>query len=373
MAGGLGKHVSKQSYGPCTRPAVFYKERMTDVCSKKFSYFVGIDVSRSKLDMVVLREKDFCFHRVIKNDQGDITAFIEELTLLPGFTLEETVFCMEQTGIYCNYLLSSLAMLGASVVLENALKIKDTAGRYRAKSDKADAIRIAQYVYKNRDELKIWIPKRGIIEQLSHLASVRGRLVGLQNVLKVPLKEQASFINTAYFLENALLCKSSLQSVESDIRKADARIKAIIKADKKINRLMKIMLSVPGIGQVTALQFLITTNEFINITEPKKFACYAGVAPFPTESGTVNRKRKVSHFANKRMKSLLHVCALAAKRSVPEFKEYFDRKHKVEGKPKLLVYNALRNKLILIVFTCVKQDRCYRANYRPQEQLVPGN
>lgn len=132
---------------------------------------------------------------------------------------------------------------------------------------------------------------------------------------------------------------------------------------------LELILSVPSIGEVTALQILITTNEFKGINTPKKFACYAGVAPFHYKSGTsVSKKTRVSPMANKKMKSLLHTCAIIAKRFVPDINTYYLRKTEVEGEPKMLVFNAIRFKLILRVFACVNGDRLYEKEYTSSNQ-----
>ena len=128
---------------------------------------------------------------------------------------------------------------------------------------------------------------------------------------------------------------------------------------------MDIVCSVPAIGPITALQIILTTNEFKKITSARKFACYAGVAPFPYNSGSSVRQRtKVSNIANKKVKALLHNCAIAAARTDSEIREYYLRKVNIEGKPKMSVLNAIRFKLISRVFTCVGQDRCYQREYK---------
>jgi hypothetical protein len=47
----------------------------------------------------------------------------------------------------------------------------------------------------------------------------------------------------------------------------------------------------------------------------------------------------------------------------PELRRFFERKTKVDGKPKMAVINAVRYKLILRVFACVRQDRLYVEEY----------
>ena len=81
------------------------------------------------------------------------------------------------------------------------------------------------------------------------------------------------------------------------------------------------------------------------------------------ESGTIQRKRKVSQLANRKMKWLLHLCAIQAMRYCPELRVFYLRKTKEEGKAKMAVINAIRYKLILRVFACVNQNRLFQQNY----------
>lgn len=105
---------------------------------------------------------------------------------------------------------------------------------------------------------------------------------------------------------------------------------------------------------------IIATNEFKDISDPKKFACYAGVAPFEHTSGTsIRGKSRVSHKANKPMKTLLHMSALVAVNYNDDLKQYYQRKLQ-ENKNKMSVLNAIRNKLIHRVFACVRENRLYQ-------------
>lgn len=336
---------------------------------KKFTYFIGIDVSRNELDFAVLHSGVFVLHKEIANTTESIDIIVKEFKLLPKFMISRAVFCMEHTGLYCNHILSTLKKFKANIVQENSLHIRNSLGNIRGKYDKIDAIRIAQYAYKNRDELKLWTPRRKVIQQLAHFTSLRYRLISLQSALKTPLTEQRDFVKKGVLAENTQLCKRSLDAIKFDVENVDQRIAELIKEDEKLSRLHKIITSVPCIGNVTAVQVIIRTNEFIDIRTAKKFACYAGVAPFKQESGLVTKKAKVSHIANKKVKALLHICAVGALRCDPELKAYYQRKVD-EGKPKMSVVNAIRFKLICRIFTCVSQDRLFDKEYKREHKLM---
>lgn len=342
---------------------------MTTTKIKTYTYYIGIDISKNKLDYAVMRGKTFLFHKEAANEDEVILQLISEFKKLPKFTVPKAVFCMEHTGIYSNHLLAVLKKIKANIVVEDAQHIKNSLGLLRGKYDKIDAIRIASYSYKNRDELRMWIPKRPIIQQLAQLSALRNRLMDTQMRLTIPLGEQEQFTNKNINQATSELCIGSINAVKSDTLKVDSAILKLIHADEILNRLVKLIMSVPGIGIVTAVQIVISTNEFKDIKCPKKFACYAGVAPFKGDSGTTKVRAKVSHIANKRVKSLIHVCAVRAIRIDQELKVYYERKTQVEGKPKMAVFNAIRYKLILRAFVCVNQNRLYTKDYVRPEQI----
>jgi transposase len=87
-------------------------------------------------------------------------------------------------------------------------------------------------------------------------------------------------------------------------------------------------------------------------------------APERRSSGQRKGKPQVSHMVNKKVKSLLHLGAMSAIQHCTQLKAYYQRKVK-EGKNKMLVLNNVRNKLVLRVFACVREDRNYDKKYTP--------
>ncbi|MFL0162913.1 IS110 family RNA-guided transposase [Aquirufa salirivi] len=329
----------------------------------EFTYFIGIDVSKNELDFAVLHGKNFLFHKETANTAQAISGFMKDLNKLPDFSLSDAVFCMEHTGIYNNPLVSYLHKNKGNCWLESALQIKNSMGNLRGKNDKVDAIRIAEYAYKNREEVRLWKPKRAVINQLSHYTTLRARLISSCKMLSTPLKEGADFMDKSLQKQANQLCKKAIDSIKESLKRTEKIIDQIIASDEELNRLFSLITSVTGIGPVTAVQVLITTNEFKDISNPKKFACYSGVAPFVRESGIFRGRGRVSHLADKTMKKLLHMSALSAITSNGELKNYYERKVSEEKKNKMLVLNAVRNKLILRIFTCVAQNRKYQKDY----------
>lgn len=160
----------------------------------KFTFCIGTDVSKNELDFAVMTGRQLLFHREIENNSKAINAFLKELLKLPGFKLEQALFCMEHTGIYNNHLLVCLHKMKANICLEAASQIKNSLGNLRGKNDKIDAIRIAEYAYRNRCELRLWSPKRDVLVKLSQLASTRSRLIQARKTLTTAIRENNGFI-----------------------------------------------------------------------------------------------------------------------------------------------------------------------------------
>jgi len=329
----------------------------------EFEFFIGIDVSKNELDFSVQHGKNFLFHKEVINEPEVIKAFLKEIGSLKDFSLSKALFCMEHTGIYSNHLLSCLHQQQANICLESATQIKKSLGNLRGKNDKVDSQRIAAYAYKNRDELRLWAPRREQVQQLAHLSSTRSRLIKARKMLKTPLKEYGSFVKKKAVSQNTYVCNPALMGIEVSLQQVERAIMDIVQADPELTRLFKLTTSVVGIGKVIAVQLIVTTNEFKNIDNAKSYACYAGLAPYLEESGMFRGKGRVCHIANKKVKTLLHMAALVAIQHNNELRLYYERKVNIEKKNKMSVINAVRNKLVQRIFSCVNQNRMYEKNY----------
>ena len=101
---------------------------------------------------------------------------------------------------------------------------------------------------------------------------------------------------------------------------------------------------------------LVYTNNFTSFENPRKFNCYAGLAPFEHSSGTsIKKKTKTSNLRNKTMKTLLYNGANSAAIYDKELKAYYKRKTK-EGKPHQLIMNNIACKLVYRIFAVVNRE-----------------
>ena len=330
----------------------------------KMKHFIGIDVSKETLDITWLgQDGKQIGYKKIKNARKEIVALSKELKKSCGIEFETTVFCMEYTGVYNLPLLDYFSDNKANIWMESGRQIKLSMGAVRGKDDKVDSARIAMYAFTNRHQIKLWKAPREVIVRLKDLVTYRALLAKQKKGLGVAFKERAAFKPKAHTMPIKASASKLVKGLDNEIKSIEKQITALIKGDEKLSRLYKLVTSVKGVGFVTAVHVIVTTNEFVSITDPKKFGCFCGVVPFKHRSGTsVRGKDRVSHMANKPLKTLLHLCATSAIQAKGELRDYYHRKLE-EGKNKMLVINAVRNKIVLRIFACVKDNRMYQKNY----------
>lgn len=332
------------------------------LCFMKYKFFVGIDVSKLTIDVASLSSKNsqVMIHNVFSNDAKGIKEMADFLKkTFAGYHHNVTLFCMESTGMYCNALLSFFKEASANVWVENAIQIKRSSGIVRGKQDKTDAHRIAMYAYKNADTARLWKPAREVMEQIRNLTSLRDRMVQTQKKLQTPIDELEA-VGEKKMAE--LLAKSiskSLKAIDADIKEIELKITDLMNKDESLHHLFKLVTSVVGIGFVTATNLIIHTNEFTIMKDSRKLACFCGVAPFAHQSGTsIRGKTRVSHMANKKLKTNLHMASLSAVKFDNELKAYYERKV-AAGKHKMSVLNAVKCKLLARVVSVVNNNKEY--------------
>jgi transposase len=243
------------------------------------------------------------------------------------------------------------------------LRIKKAGGFERGSDDKTAFIKIAWYAIRYQDSVKLWQPADGNMEKIKNLIAQRDRIINAITQLSVPIKELKNCVGKAQTTEMERIQKPVINALQKTKLAIEALITKTVQQDEQINKKVKQVQSIKGIGPVTAVALLVYTKSFDGFNNAKQLACYCGVVPFTKTSGSsVRYKSNVSPFANKKLKELLHLCALSAIKNDKELRSYFERKV-MEGKNKMSVINAVRNKLIHRVYAIVRDERMFEENY----------
>lgn len=320
---------------------------------KKFKHIIGIDISKNKLDVCLIIDAENKQHEYfqISNSKESIALLIKSLKKYKVET-NDSLFCFENTGVYSMHLCYFLQEKKISYSMVPAIEIKRAKGLVRGKSDKADSLDIALYAITHAHKISCTeLPEADLIE-LKLLLTERDKLMKA-NALFDTTKENENFLpkklTKQVFKHNDL----TLKFIKSQLARIEKMIANIIKSNEVIKTQFDLATSVPGVGQQTAINLIVTTRCFKSFQNWRQLACYAGVAPFEYSSGSsIRGKTKVSHMANKKLKSLLNMAALSAKKHDYEMKKYYERKI-AEGKNGMLVMNAIRCKIISRVFATV--------------------
>jgi transposase len=324
---------------------------------KQYRHFFGVDISKKTIDVTLAKELEPT-HRQFSNDTQGMNELMKWLTEL-NLSYENTLFCMEATGLYCFGLTQFLTTNSIDIWIEHAAQIKKANALDRGKNDKVDSRRIALYATKNLDRLRLWKPMNSTLEKIKHLASLRERLVETKKKLIVPIKEFEDVGNVSMAKLLSKTIRKSLNAIDKDLKNVEASIIDIVNEDENLKELYKLITSVVGIGFVTAINLMVYTNGFTVLKDTRKLACYCGVAPFEYSSGSsIRGKTKVHYMANKKLKCNLHMASLSAVKLDADLKAYYERKV-AEGKNKMSVLNAVKNKLLARVIAVVNKGEEY--------------
>ena len=317
---------------------------------------IGIDIGKLKNELRIhTSQKTYEFD----NTQAGLKKMQQWVRKNVDVDKKELMFCFEHTGLYSHPLCVFLTENKYHYAVIPGLELKRSIGISRGKNDKIDAKRIARYSYEKREALPRFILASEDIIQIKRLLSLREKLVKQCAGYKATLKEYKHFLKRE---ENEILFhvhEKMIVELSKQINKLDGQLNDIIAHNKSLKQMYELLVSIKGIGPQTALFVIAFTNGFTRFDSWRKFASYCGVAPFPNKSGiSVRGRTKVSNLANKKLKSLLDLCAKTSIQYNTEMKLYYEKRIR-QGKSKMSTINIIRNKLLSRMFAVVNRATPY--------------
>jgi transposase len=324
----------------------------------KVLHIIGADLSKKTIDFATPQAE----HIKVSNDRPGYQQFSKWLKR-QQISIQKIMIVMEHTGLYSYRLEHFLHEHQIRFTKVSALAIKRSMGLVRGKNDKIDAIRIARYGYEKRDQL---VEEQSIdksLERLQMLYSTRRRLVRYRAAFVTAVKE---YKDNCDLHQKDLIIQSQLRIIKElgqEIRKVELEIRKVLNTEKKLKDNAELLQSVTGVGEVVSLATIIKTGNFTKFTKARKFACYCGIAPFENTSGTsIRGKTRVSHLADKEMKTLLEQSARSAIQYDKELKGFYKRRI-ATGKSKTSTLNIIRNKILYRMFAVIKRQTPFIKEY----------
>lgn len=326
---------------------------------KVYAFYTGIDVSKETIDVSVFGETQKSIrHRQFANNSCGFNAMDQWLSQREGFSYPETLACMEHTGLYTRQLQGHLLDHGANVWLESSLQIKRSLGLNRGKNDMIDSMRIAAYACRYSDKANLAGCNSKNVQRLKDLLTSRARLNKAYTSIQVSIKELKR-VDSEQGVQLEVLNLAAIRGIKQSVKEVEQSMEEVIMADPQLRELFNLATSIPGVGKVLTMKLLVYTHAFTKFETSRQLACYCGVAPFEHRSGvSVFGRTGVSKFANTDLKCTLHLAAMSAIQHNPELKKYFERKVE-EGKSKMSVINAVRNKLLNRIVAVISRRTPY--------------
>lgn len=306
-----------------------------------------------KFDVSYVDENGKEMTKKVKNDLGSISKFLHTVP-------EEAVLCAEHTGVYGDLLVFLSKQVGIKIALSSGYNIKHSLGMTKGKSDPIDSTRIREYGERFYDKLVFNEQDKEEMIELKSLYTLRSQLVRARKVLRTG--EHSCSKKTMQSIIEKRHRDTALDSLDAEINAIEAEMDAIIKTNSELNENYRLATSVKGIGPIIATDLIIKTGNFKTIDTAQKAASYAGVCPFPNESGKMKGKPKTSMFADRKLKTLLYMAAKTIVKHNKEYRLYYQRKQ-MEGKHHFLIMNNVSNKMLRTIYSVIKSKIPYRQDY----------
>ena len=318
-------------------------------------FSLGIDVAKAKLDCLLLdhstgKQRD----KTVPNTAAGVRTLLKWLEDR-GVVLAELVVVMEPTGVYHELTAEALHAAGGRVHLVNPARARNFAlalGQ-RGKTDAADCRSLAQMGA--QQQLPRWTPPTPSARMLKALLARRAALAeDLQRERNRLEKAQATLVPRVVSQSIA----QAIAFIEQQLSTLQREIDDHIDRDDDLQHKRKLLLSIDGVGSRVADE-ITSILGCMRFDSAEQLACYLGLTPQRWESGTSVRGRaRISKAGPPRLRQLLYMPAIVAKKHNPHVRELYERLL-ARGKPKMVAITAAMRKLVHLCFGVVHSNQPY--------------
>jgi len=303
--------------------------------------YVGIDVSKDRLDIAVLGEE-----RVWQEDntQEGIARLVQQLA-----EMQPKLIVVEATGGYQRSVVDALFWAGLAVAVVNPARVRQFARAcgLLAKTDKLDAQLLA--VFGQRVQPKRYEGKSEAEKQLSALLVRRKQL---EEMLKA---EQNRLRTISPSLRGSV--ERMIAILKEEKKRLEEQIEQFLKGQKAWQEQREILSSAPGVGKVTSATLLADLPE-LGKMDRKKIAALVGVAPMNYDSGRKRGYRKTKG-GRTEVRSVLYMSTLVATRYNPVIQAQYQQLLK-RGKLKKVALTACMRKFLTILNAMMRDQQSFR-------------
>ena len=321
----------------------------------KKDWYVGIDVSKKWLDVAIFVEnselKGYSHTQVCKAGYKDLLGWLREHDV----DASTCTYGMEHTGFYSDGLQHFLDKKGYKYTMLEPAVIKHYPIQPREKNDRLDAAKIADYLFRFKETIKLSRVPDKTMEELRNLHRER----------KFYVEDRVVYLNRKQVVgkEEAKRLDKIISLLDKQVESIEEKIRDIIRNDESLMESYLYLTSITGIAFVNAVNAIVITQNFTVFKTARDYASYIGVSPHTKKSGTTVRwKPKPYKHCDLTAKADISQAAKIAIVHDVELKRFFERKcnGKEDADTIRKAMNAVKFKLVLRMFAVVKQKHEYR-------------
>jgi transposase len=324
------------------------------VCARDIPAYAGVDVGSRELVLALRIGEGAKDCGSFTNDKQGVNELAKQLK-----ALNRPVFaCMEATGTYFLRPAMKLASVkGISVMVSNPRNIKDyaRATNHRSKTDKVDARVIA--LFAQRERFVEWHPPS---ENMMSLRSISRRIderVSEKAAEKCRRHALRAAGEWSRCVEKDIL--ACIKGHEEAVERLRNEAREIIKADDELRFKFRLLLSVKGIGEASAIRILAELCVMPACMSARQWTSYAGLDPVHNESGTsIKKPSRISRSGNARLRSALFFAAMVASKHEPHVRAFYEKLLQ-KGKMKLQAIVAVMRKLLHAIWGMFKNSTTF--------------
>jgi transposase len=303
------------------------------------SIYVGIDVSKDRLDVHVLPSGQAF---AVARDGKGLNELIERLG-----SVRPQLIAVEATGGFETIVAAAIAGAHLPLAVVNPAQVRHFAQAVgkRAKTDPIDAAVIARFAEAVKPEPRE-LPDEAA-RLLSELVGRRAQVIEML-VAERQRERRASAVRVRKSLAR------HIAALEKELPEIDRDIDTMVRGSPVWREQEDLLISFPGVANTIARSVMADVPELGRLTR-REIASLVGVAPFTRQSG---RWRGKSMIAGGRpfARSALFMAALSAIRCNPVLSEFYKRLL-ARGKPKMVALIAVARKVLTILNAMIRDKK----------------
>ena len=302
--------------------------------------WIGVDVAKPFIDVAVFGSPSA---ERIARVGDDLRTWVAALP-------SNAHLVMEATGGLEAVVAAVARERGLRVSIMNPRQVRDYAKAIGqlAKTDRLDAFVLASFGRQLQPEPTL--AKSEEVEELQALVDRRRQLIDQRTA------EKNRYHTSKKPLKASI--RRHIKWLDEEIAELDQLIEQTVRASKELSSKVELLLSVPGVGLITALTMVVHVPELGSINR-QQVAALVGLAPWANESSSM-RGRRTIWGGRKQARSVLFMAAMSAVRHNPPMRAFYLRLV-AAGKGKKAAITAVARRLVTVLNAVVRDRSTWSA------------